>query len=267
MLCLYISVILLCKYKWSSYAEPYHCIHYLIGFAAILLAGCSSYSSMTNIYVLGLSYINSTQSNLSESRRNLSETLSAIKGSAQLEVRIGYFGMCIRQRGIVWLCSSDATGLMQQIGSENDPLGLIYTGSKFKSDVLFSGLLFMAVILAFLCSILLATFPGWHTERDMRTGSEVDVKPFPSRPISLIASIFALSAAVISLIADIWQHVGSVGAAAMAQTANNGNVNSVIGAGAMALGWTGFALLTIVAIGLLVMITAIAALDRLTEER
>lgn len=232
---------------------------------AIMLAGCSSYSSMTNIYVLGFSYINSTPSDLSPIGRNLSQTLSGMKGSAQLEVRTGYFGMCVRQRGIVWLCSSDANGLAQQFGPDNDPLDLIGTAARFKDDVIFSGLLIMSVILALFSTLLMATFPGWHVEHDERTGSDVDVKPFPSRPVSHVALSCAAVAAMLSLVATVWQHVGAVAAAAMAETASFGNVKSSIGAGSMAMAWTSFSFTIIAAIGLLVMVLSIRLLDRLTD--
>jgi hypothetical protein len=234
--------------------------------AAITLAGCSSYSSMTNLYILGLSYTNSTPPQSDSFTYGLYEKLNEMKGSAQLEVRAGYFGMCVRQRGIVWLCSADANGLTQQIGSENDPLNLIGTARSFKDDVLFSGLLLMAVILATFSALLLATFPGWHEERDERTGSDVDVKPFPSRPVLQIALTSALVAGVLLLIAGLWQHVGSVGAAAMAGSANHGNVKADIGTNAMVLTWIGVTVEIAVAVGLFVMLISIMALDRLTDD-
>lgn len=219
---------------------------------------------MTNIFILGLSYSNSTPSDLSQTGRNLSDTLNGYKAAAQLEVRAGYFGLCIRQRGIVWLCSSNADGLTEQIGPENDPLNLIGAASKFKDDVLFSGLLFMAVVLAFLSIILLATFPGWQEEKDDLTGSVREVKPFPSRAVSRVVLAFSTVSAVLLLVAGLWQHVGSVGAAAMADMANYGNVRTEIGTGAVTMAWVAFTLTTLAAIGIGVMILAIMALDRLT---
>ena len=233
---------------------------------AILLAGCSSYSTMTDVYILGLSYTDSVSSNLNPIARNISETLQGFRNASQLEVRTGYFGICVRQRGVLWLCSSDSDGLTQQIGAENDPLNLIGLAAKFKDEVVFSGLLFMVVVLSFFSFILLGTFPGWHEERDERTGSDVDVKPFPSRPVSQVACSCAFVAGTLSLISILWQHVGAVGAAAMAESANYGNVKSVIGAGAMTMGWIAFTLTTLVAIGLLVMIWSIMTLDRLTDD-
>jgi hypothetical protein len=222
---------------------------------------------MTNVYILSLSYTNSTP-HLTRSPiwRNISNTLNDFKGSARLEVRTGYFGMCVRQRGVLWLCSTNANGLAEQVGAEHDPLNLIGMASKFKDDVLFSGLLFMAIVLALICILLLATFPTWQEERDRETGSEIQVKPFPSRPITQLAISCSFVAAMLCLVSALWQHIGSVGAAAMAETANYGNVKSEIGAGAMALGWFGFVILIIVAIALFVMILSIVVLDRLTDD-
>jgi hypothetical protein len=253
------SIILLCMSLKASLSD-----FLLIKSQAVLLAGCSSYSSMTNVYILGLSYTNSTPSGMSDIGRNLSDTLNGYKGNAQLEVRTGYFGLCIRQRGIVWLCSSDSSALVQQIGAENDPLNLIGAASKFRDDVLFSGLLFMALVLAFLCILFLATFPNWHEMSNGSTGSLVDVKPFPSRAVSQVALTVSSVAAVLLLVAGLWQHVGSVGAAAMAEMANYGNVETDIGTVAVAMAWAGFTLTTIVSMGLLILILSIRALDRLT---
>lgn len=253
------AVILICKLFPGLITQRL----YLIKSSAVLLAGCSSYSSMTNIYILGLSYTNSTPHGLTLTGQNLSSMLSSYKGASHLEVRTGYFGTCIRQRGIVWLCSADANGLAQQIGAENDPLNLIGAADKFKEDVLFSGLLFMAVVLAFLSILLLASFPGWHEESNQLTGSMIDVKPFPSKVVSRIALTFSGVAAILLLIAGLWQHVGSVGAGAMAEMTNYGNVKTEIGTGAITMAWVSFTLVTLVSTGLLVMILSIMILDRL----
>jgi hypothetical protein len=266
MILLVAGIILTCKLDLVDEIYISRSPWYLIAAIAILLAGCSSYSTMTNVYILGLSYTDSIPSNLNPIAKNLSETLQGFRNASQLEVRTGYFGICVRQRGIIWLCSSDSDGLIQQIGPENDPLNLIGLAAKFKDDVLFSGLLFMVVVLAFLSFILLSTFPGWHEERDERTGSDVDVKPFPSRPVSQVALSCAFVAGILSLISTLWQHVGSVGAAAMAESAHYGTVKSSIGTSAMAMGWVAFSLIILVAVGLLIMILSIIVLDHLTDD-
>jgi len=101
---------------------------------------------------------------------------------------------------------------------------------------------------------------------DERTGSEVDVKPFPSRPVSQMALSCAGVSVMLSLIASLWQHVGAVGAAAMAEATNYGNVKSSIGTTAISFGWVGFSFAAIVAFGLLIMILSIIILDRLTDD-
>ena len=123
----------------------------------------------------------------------------------------------------------------------------------------------VAIILAFLCFVLLATFPGWHEEVDDRD-SVRDVKPFPSRPVSQVALALIFVASVFVLVSVLWQHTASVAASTIAQDLANGSVRSGIGTSAMVLGWFGFGLFIVVTIGLLVMILSISLLDRLTDE-
>jgi len=123
----------------------------------------------------------------------------------------------------------------------------------------------VAIILAFVCFLLLATFPGWHEEVDDHEDVK-DVKPFPSRPVSQIALAFIFIASVFVLVSVLWQHTASVAASTIAQDLGNGSVASGVGTTAMILGWFGFALLIIVTIGLLVMILSISLLDRLTDD-
>jgi hypothetical protein len=106
---------------------------------------------------------------------------------------------------------------------------------------------------------LLATFPGWH-EEDSSNGSEEDVKPFPSRPVSQIALAIIFISSVFVLVSVLWQHTASVAASIIAQDFGNGSVRSGVGTTAMVLGWFGFTLLIIVTIGLLVMILSLRVL-------
>jgi hypothetical protein len=124
----------------------------------------------------------------------------------------------------------------------------------------------VAVILAFICLILLATFPGWHVAEDRLTGSQIDVKPFPSRPVCQVALALVFVAAIFVLVSVLWQHTASVAAASVTEDFGNGSVKSGVGTTAMILGWFGFALLIIVVIGLLFMLLSMAALEELTGE-
>lgn len=122
----------------------------------------------------------------------------------------------------------------------------------------------VAIILAFVCFILLATFPGWHAEEDEITGSEIDVKPFPSRPVCQVALALVFIASVFVLVSVLWQHTASVAAASVTEDFGNGSVHSGVGTSAMVLGWFGFVLLIIVTIGLLFILLSMSILDRLT---
>lgn len=124
----------------------------------------------------------------------------------------------------------------------------------------------VALVLAFITFLLLATFPGWHEERDARTGSDVDVKPFPSRPVTQIALALIFISSVFVLITVLWQHVAAVSASQITQDFANGSVASGVGVTALVLGWFGFALLAIVTVGLVVMVLSIHLLDRLTDD-
>src|SRR3954454_11806253 len=99
----------------------------------------------------------------------------------------------------------------------------------------------IATIFAFICLLLLATFPGWHEEED-DNGSEREVKPFPSRPVSQIALAIIFIASIFILVSVLWQHTASVAASIIAQDLGNGSVKSGVGSTAMVLGWFAFAL-------------------------
>ena len=122
----------------------------------------------------------------------------------------------------------------------------------------------VAILLAFVCFILLATFPGWHEEID-ESGSERSVKPFPSRPVSQVALALIFVSSIFVLVSVLWQHTASVAASTIAQDLGNGSVRSGVGTTAMILGWFGFALLIVVTIGLLVMILSMQLLQKISS--
>ena len=123
-----------------------------------------------------------------------------------------------------------------------------------------------SIALSALSFALLATFPGWHKEHDPRTGSDIDIKPFPSRPVSQLC-MFALGmASLFSLAAALWQHVAAASAAYMVSTTSQGYLSGHVGATAMALAWIAFALVTAAFCGIVLMVLSIALLDRLTDD-
>lgn len=122
-----------------------------------------------------------------------------------------------------------------------------------------------AVALAFVNVCLLLTFPGWHEEMD-DSGSMREVKPFPSRPVSLIALAASILASMLALVSMMWQHTASVAAATTAQNLGYGTVKSEVGAVSLTLGWVAFASMAIPAIRLGLMVWSIRILDELTDE-
>jgi magnesium-transporting ATPase (P-type) len=122
----------------------------------------------------------------------------------------------------------------------------------------------IAVIFSFICVLLLATFPGWHEETDS-DGSDREVKPFPSRPVSQIALAIIFIASIFVLVSVLWQHTASVAASVIAEDFGNGAVKSGVGTSAMVMGWFSFTLLIIVTIGLLVMILSIQVLTEMAR--
>lgn len=109
---------------------------------ALVLAGCSSYSTMTGIYVISFAYSNSTTIPVEgQANMNLSSLLNSTKGDASLEVRVGYFGLCANEGGAFWFCSADSNAMVTQFGSDSDPLNIIWLAKQFQSSVIFSGFL------------------------------------------------------------------------------------------------------------------------------
>ncbi|KAJ5919263.1 hypothetical protein N7466_010206 [Penicillium verhagenii] len=175
-----------------------------------------------------------------------------------------------------------------------DPLNLILMAEEFRTKIVFDGLLsvspahsfvlrlpevpldnvdqlltilssYVSVILTFVCFLLLATFPGWHTETN-DTGSDIEVKPFPSRPVSQAALGLISISFGFAFISVLWQHINSSSTASMVETLTYGTVSGHIGTAAMVLGWLAVVLIGFVSLGLLIMILSISLLDRLSEE-
>ncbi|KAJ5161098.1 hypothetical protein N7492_006490 [Penicillium capsulatum] len=234
---------------------------------SLLLAGCSSSSpQIPNIFLISMYYDKyKPLLDMSQVQTATPGAMAHIVGTAELEVRVGYFGICVQPDGGSFICNSNATALAEIVTVDQDPLNLIWVASTFKDAVVFPYLLIVAIVFAFFCFILLATFPGWHEEPG-DDGSDVEVKPFPSRPVSQAALALIFVSSVFVLVSVLWQHTASVAASTIAQDMGNGVVKSGVGTSAMVLGWFGFVLLVIVTIGLLVMILSISLLRKLTDE-
>ncbi|EGS22138.1 uncharacterized protein CTHT_0016540 [Thermochaetoides thermophila DSM 1495] len=248
-------------YRYLPFLGYHHVLMILIALAIILLslllAGCSSSSPLIpGIFLLSLYYERYTATpSTAQVDYNVNNAIANIVGGARLQARVGYFGICVSPNGGDWLCSNNATSLANEVSVDQDPLNLVWLASEFKDMIVFPYLLIIAIIFAFICLLLLATFPGWHEEDSDGDGSaDREVKPFPSRAVSQVALAIIFIASIFVLVSVLWQHTASVAASIVAQDLANGSVKSGVGTSAMVMGWFSFTLLIIVTIGLLVMI-------------
>ncbi|KAJ5375575.1 hypothetical protein N7517_007581 [Penicillium concentricum] len=273
-------------YRWMPMIGYHHILMIISAIAvimlSILLAGCSS-NSLSNIYLLSLEYT-AKDSPLSTAAGQVSSGIAhAIHNVLQtgngttLEVRAGYMGICVTQSHTGRICSTNAQVLANLFQAQKhvkngtsteivpDPLNLIMIANEFKEKIVFDGLIYIVIVLIFICFLMLSSFPGWTEEID-DSGSVREVKPFPSRPVSQTCLLGFLSSAAFCLISVLWQHINSSAAATMAETLTYGAVSAHVGGAAMALGWLSLGLIAAVSIGMLVMILSISLLRKLTEE-
>ncbi|RHZ64666.1 hypothetical protein CDV55_103919 [Aspergillus turcosus] len=246
---------------------------------SILLAGCTSSNGLSNVYLVSLQYRNASTSipsdpvlvnpGIAETVYNVSHANSTIR-----EVRAGYMGLCLTLSNGARLCSGSAAALASMVKAEGvqgndtataDPLNLIWIANNFKEKIVFDGLIFIAVVLTFLCFVLLATFPGWHEEVD-EDGSEREVKPFPSRRVMQVALGSSALSFIFGLVSILWQHINSSAAGTMSESLTYGAIESHVGTAAMILGWAAVVCLGIVALALLIMILSIRMLTMLVDD-
>ena len=142
MILIAIAIILLCKSTTSTNILLQ--LHTNCGIA-LLLAGCSSSSPLIpSIFIINFYYqqyppvFDPTQANI-----GYIAAIHSLVGDAQLEVRVGYFGICINPygQGTSWLCGNNVTLLAQQIDMTEDPVNLIWVAETFKNSVVFPYLL------------------------------------------------------------------------------------------------------------------------------
>jgi len=106
---------------------------------ALLLAGCSSSSpQIPSIFLISLFYEKYPPIfDPAQVDPGVSTAISNIVGGAQLEVRVGYFGICIQPDGGSFICNANASALADIVSVDQDPLNLIWVASTFKDAVVF----------------------------------------------------------------------------------------------------------------------------------
>ncbi|PGH07631.1 hypothetical protein GX51_01640 [Blastomyces parvus] len=248
-------------------------------FSAVLVAGCSN-SALANVYLISLSYAtNITSSPLqADHPAKLNPNMPGVFANlttgvrdnvSSFEIRTGYLGHCMKQNSGLWVCARNveplANVIRDQKTSNIDPLNLVYMSKTFKDRMAFSGLIFASIPCLFICFLVLATFPNWHSEVDSES-SEVEVKPFPSRLVSRVATGFVALASLLTFVSVFWQHISSTASVTMHQELYYGVVKSSTGVIAMVFGWGGVLTSFLVVIGLVIMILSLSLIMRLSDE-
>lgn len=117
----------------------------------LLLAGCSSAASVfPHIYLMSLSY-QSPPPHVdisSPANENLASTLADLARNATIEVRTGFFQLCVSHPRAAggWKCGTNATALSLEYGAGEDPLNLIATSSTFSSKIVFYGFMYVSIV-------------------------------------------------------------------------------------------------------------------------
>ena len=106
---------------------------------ALLLAGCSSSSpQIPSIFLISLYYQRyAPDFDPAQVDPGVVTAIANIVGGANLEVRVGYFGICIQPNGGSFICNANATALAGIVNVDQDPLNLIWVASTFKDAVVF----------------------------------------------------------------------------------------------------------------------------------
>ncbi|KAL4894527.1 Ca2+ regulator and membrane fusion protein Fig1-domain-containing protein [Aspergillus ambiguus] len=245
-------------------------------FLSILLAGCTSSNGLSNVYLVSLRYRNTSASAEVDPEivnPSIAEKIYGVMRPLNdkiIEVRAGYMGLCLTRSDHSRLCSSSAAALASMARADGnngtaDPLNLIWIAKNFKETIVFDGLIFIAVVLIFICFLLLSTFPGWHEEVD-ESGSEREVRPFPSRPVAQGALGLSTLGFLFGLVSILWQHINSSAAGAMSESLSYGAIESHVGTAAMVFGWIAVVCMGIVALALLATIMSVSLLQQLTDE-
>ncbi|KAI1505524.1 Ca2+ regulator and membrane fusion protein Fig1-domain-containing protein [Biscogniauxia marginata] len=244
----------------------------VIIFWSLLLVSCTSSNGLENVLLVSLSYkspaANTTHDplllNLNVTQE-LSEQLSRSEKIIQ-QIRVSYVSICMALNSGIWVCNNNAEELaliLREVGN-GDPLNLLRLAENFRWGVVFYALIIIAIIFTLISLLLLSSFPGWHEYSDSEDKSR-EIKPFPSRPVSLLAAALMTAASALGFVSAFWQHIGAAGTSTLLRLLTYDIAEAQLGASAMTLGWLGAACAGITTIGLIIIIIAIRTLQALAD--
>jgi hypothetical protein len=68
---------------------------------------------------------------------DVTTAIANIVGGATMEVRVGFFGICIQPDSGSFICNANATALAEVVSVDQDPLNVIWLAERFKDTVVF----------------------------------------------------------------------------------------------------------------------------------
>lgn len=93
---------------------------------------------MANIFTVSIKYTNMTIA--AEDNEIFGKVSQALQAEPSFEIRVGYFGRCIRLPQTQWVCDTDELSSLTHLGGHRDPLKLFTIANDFQHGVLFSGI-------------------------------------------------------------------------------------------------------------------------------
>ncbi|KAI0159823.1 Ca2+ regulator and membrane fusion protein Fig1-domain-containing protein [Xylariaceae sp. FL1272] len=213
---------------------------------SFVLAGCTSTNGLKSVYLFRLSYSHDSVT------------------SPPDPLVSGFFALCVAFNAGVWVCGSDAKGLVASIslGDNSDPLNIIRLAEKTRTGLLFPGLIIIVLIFAVITICFLFALPGWR--RDDGSGSSI--KPLPSLKVLYIMVLISSVATLFGLASAFWQHIGSAGASTMTRLLTYGMVKTEVGATCMVFSWIAAVLSGVVTLGICVLVLSVRVLMAAAEE-
>ncbi|KAI0895390.1 Ca2+ regulator and membrane fusion protein Fig1-domain-containing protein [Annulohypoxylon nitens] len=213
--------------------------------SGLLITGCTT-TSLSNIYIISLSY---QLSSFSTPDTSDNATVSAAfditsNASSIQEVRVGYFGLCVRTDSGPWICDTSTLNLVRTLddASQTDPLNLIWAGNQFQTEAVTSIFLLITFIFAFLnliLPILYATCGAIMAPRSERVAKYLH-KALSMIYYVLYSSFSSILVLVAAFNVAIWQHLSSAIFASITSVLAFGTVVCHTGAKGIALAWVDF---------------------------
>lgn len=120
--------------------------------------------------------------------------------------------------------------------------------------------------MSILCFIALTSFPNWREETNEQTGSEIDIKPFPSGRILMLCVVSSALSMMFMLASALWQHVAAASAKSLIEAGSQGFAAAHVGGAAMALVWLEFMFSAVVTLYFVALVWYIKWLDRLYDD-